>query len=130
MNDNKIYPIVLMENNSIAAGATEYAAKIIDMYALHPNGNFSMQIELDADGTTGTATVHYECTNIEASSDADRFIKPSGADIFTAFFKTDGEGADGRDIRDFNVETCYQLRIGVTAAGGPVKIKRLIIAVQ
>lgn len=136
MRDNNIKLIELMANNSIAAGETEYAETLIEVAVLQPNGNFSMQIEMD-DASVGTATVHYECTNIDNTigvkrgvPPADRFIKPANAAIFTEFAKNGGQGADGRNLADFNVETCYQVRIGVTAVGGDIKIKRLIAAVQ
>ncbi len=128
MRDNEIRIIKLMENNSIADGETEYT-KEIPVAALQPNGDFSLHLEIDADATVGTATVFYEATNLEDGS-ATRFIKPANADIFTAFAKNGGEGADGRDIRDFNIPTSYEFRIGVTANGGAVKIKKLIAAVQ
>lgn len=122
--------MTLMENNSIASGQTEYSTRILEVFALQPDGNFSMQLELD-DSSTGTATVFYECTNVKASGAASRFIKPSGgSDIFATFAKTDGAGADGRDLRDFNMETCHQARIGVTAVGGDIVVKKLIVAVQ
>jgi hypothetical protein len=130
MKDNMIRVLSLMEDNSIAEGETEYSPILIEVYALQPNGNFSMQLEVDAT-SVGSATVFYECTNVKASPDVDRFIKPaSGSDIFTAFAKDAGAAGDGRDLKDFNVETCWQIRIGVTAVGGAVKIKKLICAVQ
>lgn len=136
MIDNKISTILLMEGKTIAQDAIEYAANLIDAHALHPNGNFSLHIELD-EGTVGTLDVWYEATNISDTQGAksgveaaDRFIKPANAAVFEAFGAASGAGADGRDIKDFNIETCYQARIGVKAVGGVVKIKRLIAAVQ
>lgn len=137
MQDNKITPILLMENKTIASGETEYGP-IIEMYSLNPNGNFSIQLELDEDGTDGTLAVWHECTNISATqaaksgieTDEERFIRPEHSTIHDAFAADSGFGEDGRDIRDFDVETCYQARIGVKANGGAVKIKRLIVAVQ
>jgi hypothetical protein len=129
MRDNTISIRSLMENNAIASGETEYSNPI-PVKALRPNGDFSLHLELDAAGTAGTATVFYEATNIEDATVANRFVKPANADIWTAFAKNGGEGADGKDIRDFNIETCSDFRIGVTANGGAVKIKRLIAALQ
>lgn len=129
MHDNHIYTIPLMAGKLIPAGETHYGPDI-NIHAFNPNGNFSAHIELDA-ASVGTATVHYECTNVEASGDEGRYIKPSAsADIFTAFAKNGGAGADGRDLKDFNVETCHQFRIGVTAVGGNVVIKKIIVALQ
>lgn len=130
MHDNHITTKVLFLNQLIAAGDPVYADDILEVFALQPNGNFSMQLELDDAATDGTLDVFYECTNVEASGDDDRFVKPANAAIYTDFAKNSGEGADGRDIRDFNIETCHQCRIGVQATGGSVKIKRLIVAVQ
>ena len=130
MNDNRISIIELLAGKIIASGATYAVPKLIEVYAYDPNGNFSMQLELDVAGTTGTATIFYKVTNNTDGLDADRFIKPVDSDIFTAFAKTDGEDADGRDLVDFNVETCHQVQICVTANGGDIKIDKLIAAVQ
>lgn len=130
MTDREITIIDLMADNGIASGQTEYAAQLLEMHELYPVGNFSMHLELDVAATAGTATVFYEVTNVK-NGDMTRFIKPlGGSDIFTNFAKTDGVDADGRDLQDFNAETCYQVRIGVTATGGAVVIKKLIAAVQ
>ncbi len=129
MHDNHIQILNLLAGQVIASGTTHKCAALIEVYALQPNGNFSLQLELGQE-SAGTATVFYKVTNIEASGDADRFIKPANADIFTAFAKTGGEDADGRDLKDFNVETCYQVQICVTANGGDIKVSKLIAAVQ
>jgi len=135
MIDNKITPILLMENKTITDGETEYG-RTIEMYSLNPNGNFSVQIEL-AEGTVGAADVWYECTNLSDTQGAksgvavaDRFIKPVHSGIYEAFGLESGSAGDGRDLKDFSLETCYQVRLGVKAVGGDVIIKRLIVAVQ
>ncbi len=108
MNNIQVIPAYVTQ--TILAGANaESNVQKLDQYSL--NGFFSAQILLTGDGT---AKVQWGVSN-----DGTNFIYSSTAsdDIVTAFVKTTGPGADGKNIYSFDPIVSLYLRFKVTETG-------------
>ena len=97
---------------TVGAGTSE-TSPAISLVNAQSNGYFTIQLTMTGDGTLGLV--------YEVSIDGANFVQPSGSSaITTAFSKTSGGGADGKDMFSFTPMLCTAIRFKATATTSDV----------